>query len=100
MFATRKGRVCALFCLLLALAISAHAQPKQARIGLLCIQTSAAMAPLLDALRAGLRERGLVEGKNITFDARYADGKLETLRALIGEMTARKPDVIVTDSAA
>jgi putative ABC transport system substrate-binding protein len=50
----------------------------------------------VEALRAGLRELGYVEGRNIAFEFRWADGKAERLPALAAELVKLKPDVIVT----
>ena len=46
---------------------------KIARIGYLTFGTGAAAAPRVEAMRAGLRELGYVEGKNILIEFRWAD---------------------------
>jgi putative ABC transport system substrate-binding protein len=46
------------------------------------------------SLRAGLRERGYVEGQNITIEPRWADGKADRLDALAAELTRLNVDVI------
>jgi len=43
-----------------------------------------------------LRELGWHEGHNITFERRFADGKLDRLPALAAELVRLRPDVIVT----
>ena len=47
-------------------------------------------------LRDGLRELGLVEGRNLVIEVRYAGGVSERLNALAAEIVATKPDLIVT----
>jgi len=39
---------------------------------------------------------GYVEGRNIAFDARYADGKVDRLPTLAAELVAQRPAVIAT----
>ena len=39
---------------------------------------------------------GYVEGRNIAFDVRYADGKVDRLPALAAELVAQRPAVIAT----
>jgi len=46
-------------------------------------------------LRDGLREFGYVEGKNIAFEFRSAEGKLDQLPDLVSELVRLKVDVIV-----
>lgn len=53
-------------------------------------------ARLLDAFRAGLKEHGWVEGKNLAIEFRWAEGKLDRLPALATELVSLRPDVIVT----
>jgi putative ABC transport system substrate-binding protein len=55
--------------------------------------------PLLDALRAGLRELDYVEGRSIQIEARSAQDNAE-LRALARELVRQGVDVIVTNGRA
>lgn len=56
----------------------------------------ASMDPdIYGAFPRGMRELGYVEGKNLTIDWRFADGKVERLPGLANELVALKPDVIV-----
>lgn len=49
-----------------------------------------------NAFVQGLCELGYVEGKNVTIEARFADGKPEDIPALAAELVRLKVDVIVT----
>ncbi len=69
------------------------------RIGFLGVSTPAAWGPRVDALRAGLRDLGYVEGKNIAMEFRFAQGQYERLPELAAELVQLKVDVIVTHSA-
>ena len=75
--------------------ITARAQQagKIWRLGLL--QPGAPPEPLVDAIRARLRELGYVEGRDLTVEARWAEGKLERLDALAAELVSLNVDVIV-----
>ena len=53
----------------------------------------------LEALRAGLAERGYVEGKNLVIEARWAEGKMERVPELAAELVRLKVDVLVTSAA-
>jgi len=83
---------------LLAVAVIAEAQQptKVPRIGHLSIFGASAR---IEAFRQGLRELGYVEGKNINFEFRSADGKLERLPNLAAELVRLKVDIIVTAGA-
>ena len=50
----------------------------------------------MEALRAGLRELGYVEGKNLLIELRWAEDKYERLPELTAELVRLKVDVIVT----
>ena len=51
-------------------------------------------------LRQGLRELGYIEGQNITYEARFAEGKMERLPAMALELVRIKVDVIVAQGGA
>ena len=70
-------------------------QSKMARIGALYIGTADAES-FKKELREGLRELGYVEGQNIAFEFRSAEGKLDRLPELAAELVRLKVDVIVT----
>jgi putative ABC transport system substrate-binding protein len=82
------------------LALPAFAQPasKVWRIGFLgpTASTSPVWVARVEQLKAGLREVGYAEGRNVTIEFRWADGKLERLPALAAELVRLKPDVLVT----
>src|SRR5713101_9845352 len=69
-------------------------QSKVARIGALYIGTADAES-FKKELREGLRELGYVEGQNIAFEFRSAEGKLDRLPELAAELVRLKVDVIV-----
>jgi ABC-type uncharacterized transport system substrate-binding protein len=70
------------------------------RIGILELASPTASASQLKALQRGLRELGYVEGKNVIYEYRYADGKIERLPELAAELVGSKVDVIVTIGSA
>ena len=55
--------------------------------------------PHLESFLRGLRELGYVEGKNIVFEYRYAEGKSDRLHELAAELVRLKVDVIVTTTS-
>jgi putative tryptophan/tyrosine transport system substrate-binding protein len=72
-------------------------QATMAKIGWLSAGTAASGTIVLDPqwLRE-FRKLGYVEGKNITFEYRFADNELDRLPALAEELVGLKVDVIVT----
>jgi putative ABC transport system substrate-binding protein len=66
------------------------------RIGWLAATTAANGLVNLDALRAGLRAKGYIEGRNITIEARWADGAVERLPALAAELVRLPVHVLCT----
>jgi putative ABC transport system substrate-binding protein len=46
-------------------------------------------------LREALRDLGYVAGQNLTYEARFAEGKTERLPGLVTDLVRLKPDVIV-----
>ena len=75
----------------------AQQQPaKIRRIGLLSPYSPADSTLWYEAFRLGLRDRGWVEGTNITIEYRYAEGKRELVPDLAADLVRLKVDVIVT----
>ena len=75
----------------------AQQQPaKPARIGFLIPASASSYASRVEALRAGLRDLGYVEGKSFIIEFRWADGKYDRLPDLAAELVRLKVDVIVT----
>src|SRR5262249_31335137 len=78
-------------------AVARAQQPtKVPRVGHILASSPSAVPARIEAFRQGLRELGYVEGKNIVVDWRSADGKLESLPALLAEIVRLKVDVIVS----
>jgi putative tryptophan/tyrosine transport system substrate-binding protein len=74
-------------------------QPKNVpRIGILFVGSSSFYAAWIDVFRQGLKELGYIEGRNITIDYRYAEGKADRLPSLAAELVGLKVDVIVSSS--
>src|SRR5215212_11328338 len=65
-------------------------------IGFLGNSTPTLEAKLVEAFRAGLRDLGYVEGRNIRIEYRWAEGQYERLPPLIAELIAANVAVIVT----
>lgn len=66
------------------------------RIGLLRFGDRASGERYLAAFKQGLRDLGYVEGRNLTLDLRFADGKADLLPGLAGELVKLGVDIIVT----
>jgi len=75
--------------------LSAPAQqpPKIYRLGYL---STARIPNLIEALQAGLRELGYIEGKNLKVEYRFGGPHSERLDAIASELVELRPDVIVT----
>jgi putative ABC transport system substrate-binding protein len=54
-----------------------------------------APSPRIEAFREGMRNLGYIEGRNITMEFRYADGKRQRLPQLAAELVGLNVDVIV-----
>ena len=82
---------------LLAVAAIAEAQqPKKVfRIGYLVATDPATESARFEAIRQALRELGYIEGQNIAFEYRYAEGKRDRRSELADELVRLKVDIIV-----
>ena len=76
----------------------AQQQAKVAKIGWLTGGSASATAPQQAAIRTMLRETGYFESKNIAFEYRYADNKLDRLPALADELVRRNVEVLIAPS--
>ena len=83
--------------MLFALSSSAAAQQptKIPRIGYLSSFDPASDSNGTEAIRRALRELGDIEGQNIVFEYRYAEGKLDRFPELAAELVGLKVDIIV-----
>jgi len=87
-----------LACGLLAAPLGAEGQLSPvARIGYLSSETASAQANRLEALRAGLRDLGYVEGQNMVVEVRRADGHYDRLPELATELVRLKVNLIVCE---
>jgi len=80
------------------LAARAQQSAKVARIGYLAVGSAAALASWVEALRAGLRDLGYVEGKNIVIEFRWAE-RVDQLPELAAELVRMNVDVIFANSS-
>ena len=76
--------------------IAARAQQpdRTVRIGFFTPQSP--NPPWIEAFRAGMRQHGYFEGRNLIITLRSADGKKERYTQIIGELFAFRPDVLMT----
>jgi len=73
----------------------AQQQTTVPRIGVLLSETPYVEAIRVEALRAGLRDHGYVEGRSIAIELRSAEGVYARLPALAAELARLKVDVLV-----
>jgi putative ABC transport system substrate-binding protein len=92
----------ALCALLLTLSFPAIAQqPKKIfRIGYIAASSASTVGHYFEALRQGLHDLGYIEGENIIFETRWAEGSAERFPDLIAELMRLKVDVLVVGGAA
>ena len=70
------------------------------RIGYLAVGSrTGARAAMVEGLLDGLREHGYEEGRNITFEYRFSDGRDERLPELAAELVALQVDLIVASGS-
>lgn len=82
------------------LAAYAQTPAKARRIGLLMTTTPAAASHIVAAFADGLRELGHIEGKNVIFEYRWAEGHRERFAEMAADLVGRHVDVIVASSQA
>ena len=77
-------------------AARAQQRAKVARIGYLGLVSASWHTARVTAFRAGLRDLGYVEGKDIVIEFRWAESQYDRLPALVAELVRLNVDVIVT----
>ena len=70
----------------------------QVRVAFLGAESQSTNQHFLDAFREGMREHGHVEGQNVTFVERCAEGRSERFPELVDELSNLKPDVVLAVS--
>ena len=81
------------------LGLFAQTPAKVYRIGFLSSESPTDYRSRVEALRAGLRDLGYIEGRNLVIEFRWAAGKNEFLPKLAAELVQLKVDAIVTHGA-
>ena len=75
-----------------------HAQFPMPRIGYLLPGTSASHGAYATTFLQGLGELGLVKDRDFSLDLRYADGKLDRIPAIVGELIGTGVNVLAVGS--
>jgi ABC-type uncharacterized transport system substrate-binding protein len=75
--------------------VAARAQPPTL-IGIFNAASAASTAPHYAAFRGAMRALGYVEGRNVRYEYRFADGFLERLPSLAASLVKLKPKIIVS----
>ncbi len=92
----KNGARLLLLIAFLGCAMAEAQQPKKVpRIGYLSPVDPASESTRSEVIRLGLRERGYIEGQNIAFEYRYAEGKQDRYPDLAAELVHLKVDIIV-----
>jgi putative ABC transport system substrate-binding protein len=76
--------------------IRAQQVKKSVVVGILATEDQLSAQTVVAAFKQGLQELGYVEGKNLTLQLRFADGKFELVPGLATELVNLKVDVIVS----
>jgi putative ABC transport system substrate-binding protein len=84
---------------LLAVAATAEAAPRPYRIGVVT-EAWAANHPTVLGFKAGLRELGLEEGRDVTFDIRFTQGKPEATAPAAAALVSSGVDLLFACSVA
>jgi putative tryptophan/tyrosine transport system substrate-binding protein len=95
--AVKKASLLSILVVAVLLAVGVEARAQQAKIpkiGWLAFRPASA-ATVIASFQREFGKLGYVEGKNIVFEYRYAEGKLDRLPALADELVRLKVDVLI-----
>jgi ABC-type uncharacterized transport system substrate-binding protein len=85
---------------LLTLPLAAAQSPEKHRIGFLATFPDDPKQPHAEAFVAGLRDYGYVEGRNISIERRFSEGKPERLPDLVRDLLRLNVSLIITSAPA
>jgi putative tryptophan/tyrosine transport system substrate-binding protein len=92
-----RGLLLALLVVVGAAALAADAQEPRRRVRIGVLNAAwAASHPTVEGLKAGLKEQGFEDGRDVTFDIRFTEGKLDAMPAAAAALVKGGVDVIVT----
>jgi putative tryptophan/tyrosine transport system substrate-binding protein len=92
---TRRELITLLGGAAMALPLAARAQPAATPlIGYLSSKGEAAEAGITAAVRLGLKERGFIDGRTVSFTYRWSEGNYRLLPQLADELVNKKVNVI------
>jgi putative ABC transport system substrate-binding protein len=94
-----RAWVAAALLALVPFATAAKETPRPYRIGVLN-EAWAANHPTVEGLKAGLRELGFSEGRDVTFDVRFTEGKSEATPVAAADLVRAGVDLIFTSNEA
>jgi putative ABC transport system substrate-binding protein len=80
--------------------LAAHGQQRPARIAFAGTGAEETSRIFIAALTDGLREHGLSEGRDFILDMRWAEGAYERFPALIRDLLAQQPRVVLVETLA
>jgi putative tryptophan/tyrosine transport system substrate-binding protein len=78
----------------------ARAQPAKPVVGFLNVASPGGYEHHVAAFRDGLKERGYIEGQNVTIEFRWADGHYDRLPDMAADLVRREVSVIVANTPA
>src|SRR5262245_15628786 len=80
--------------------LAARAQQRPALIGLLASGAAKSSGIFVDALKLGLRDHGLLEGRDYELEVRWAEGQYGRFPAFARELVGKNPTVILATTIA
>jgi putative tryptophan/tyrosine transport system substrate-binding protein len=97
-FLASRGLFASLLLLIALIAHSAESARTSVRVGFVHPQSPSTALYGVTEFWDRLRELGYVEGQNLVIEARWAEGHLDRLPALVADVVARNVDIIVAFS--
>ena len=80
--------------------LAVRAEQSVARIGFLAAGSAEGSVALVDELKRGLKENGMLEGKDYILESYWAEGEYERFSAFARELVAKQPQVILVNTIA